>query len=126
MTKRQHISPDYYINKLLKNPSLAYVEGIMKFACSSSRDDSSWNEVISLINDIQSFDLRNKLHKKKQTRKIEFKIKEMVKLNPTLTLNPTKPKICLLDIDGVVTSHTEPFKLLDGVKEKVQELHNNG
>lgn len=51
---------------------------------------------------------------------------EKMKLNADTSLNPEAPKYCFLDIDGVVVDNKEPFKVRDGVLQKVKKLTDDG
>ena len=47
-------------------------------------------------------------------------------LQANVSLNPNAMKMCLLDIDGVVCDFGEPYKIRDGVIEKVNKLVDEG
>jgi hypothetical protein len=47
-------------------------------------------------------------------------------LTPARHLNPTAPKICFLDIDGVVCDFGKPNEMKPGVLEKCQALVKDG
>jgi len=50
----------------------------------------------------------------------------MKKLIADISINPNGMKMCLLDIDGVVTSFEEPFIPLPGTIDKVRILKEEG
>lgn len=50
----------------------------------------------------------------------------MLDLKPDISINPNAPKLCFLDIDGVVVDMDKPYTLREGAIEKVQKLKNDG
>lgn len=50
----------------------------------------------------------------------------MFDLKPDISINPNAPKLCFLDIDGVVVDIDKPYTLRKGVIEKVQKLKDEG
>jgi hypothetical protein len=51
---------------------------------------------------------------------------DKITLTPARHLNPTAPKVCLLDIDGVVVDHGTPHDPRPGIIEKVRVLVADG
>lgn len=51
----------------------------------------------------------------------------MPKLNANTDLNPNAPKVCFLDIDGVVVEiGAPPYEVKPEIVKKVRQLHDDG